>query len=244
MSNAALNWAQRVRGISGTSKAVLMQLANRANGERQDTCWPSLEVLAEDACFSIAATRNALRELERAGLLTIDRGCGRHRTSLFILTLGAGQLADERVRPGAQTVPQEKPPQEVERVVVETERVVVETERVSEVDPKHKEHKETKKNPKQRDRKPGGSMEGFEEFWRYFPRRRGRGEAEKSWPKAVAAAEGDVEAILCGLKVQIGTDALDMKDNGKFCPWPATWLNQKRWMDEVEPASSSQPFLL
>ncbi len=30
------------------------------------------------------------------------------------------------------------------------------------------------------------------------------------------------------------------KDNGKFIPYPATWLNAKGWEDEYEPAGSAQ----
>jgi hypothetical protein len=75
-------------------------------------------------------------------------------------------------------------------------------------------------------------LEGFDEFWALYPRRRGVGQARKAWPKAVKAA-GSPQAILDGLKVNLHT--LDMREDGRFCPHASTWLNGERWLDNAEP---------
>jgi hypothetical protein len=31
------------------------------------------------------------------------------------------------------------------------------------------------------------------------------------------------------------------RDDGRFIPHPATWLNQRRWEDEAEPAAPFDP---
>ena len=31
------------------------------------------------------------------------------------------------------------------------------------------------------------------------------------------------------------------KDNGKFIPYPATWLNQERWTDEIKMMQDIKP---
>lgn len=73
---------------------------------------------------------------------------------------------------------------------------------------------------------------GFVLFWKQYPKRVGKGEAEKSWSKS--NCESKTEVILDALQKQ--RDFL-MRDGGKFVPNPATWLNQKRWEDDPPAAS-------
>lgn len=92
-------------------------------------------------------------------------------------------------------------------------------------------------------RRGGGGGADFEEFWRLYPRKVGKGAAKRAWPKAVAAAGGDVEAILGGVKVGLAIERFDLREGGRFCPHPATWLNGERWLDGIE-ADEAQPSLL
>jgi hypothetical protein len=64
----------------------------------------------------------------------------------------------------------------------------------------------------------------FVSFWSVYPRKTGKGAAEKAWAKAVHV--DDPETILKALR--------DYKfpDDPQFIPLPSTWLNQKRWLDE------------
>ena len=101
----------------------------------------------------------------------------------------------------------------------------------------------SKPKPELKPRRPP-AMDGFEEFWRHYPRKVGKGEAERAWPRALAAAGGDVDLIIGGVKVALGTDRLDMREGGRFCPHPATWLNGKRWLDGLDPEPDPQPTLL
>jgi hypothetical protein len=54
-----------------TPKAVLISLADQAND--QGGCWPSLETLCARTCLGERAVRNALRWLEKAGLLMCEK---------------------------------------------------------------------------------------------------------------------------------------------------------------------------
>jgi hypothetical protein len=67
----------------------------------------------------------------------------------------------------------------------------------------------------------------FAEFWKLYPRRIGKGAAEKSWQKAVKVAPVDV--ILAGARNYV------WPTDPQFIPHPATWLNQHRWNDEPPP---------
>lgn len=71
-------------------------------------------------------------------------------------------------------------------------------------------------------------LTGFDEFWALYPRKVGKGYARKAWPRAVRAA-GSPDEIIVGLRVLLHT--LDMREGGRFCPHPATWLNAERWAD-------------
>jgi hypothetical protein len=68
----------------------------------------------------------------------------------------------------------------------------------------------------------------FDAFWDDYPRKIGRLAAEKSYVKArIRASASDILAGLARSK-RHWTDP-------KYIPYPATWLNQGRWMDEYEP---------
>lgn len=77
MSHEATAWAFRQRGIKPAAKMVLMALADRHNADTRQ-CFPSQELLAEDACMSRSALNDNLARLEAAGL--IRRVVRRHPT--------------------------------------------------------------------------------------------------------------------------------------------------------------------
>ena len=75
----------------------------------------------------------------------------------------------------------------------------------------------------------------FSEFWNSYPRKTGKGQAEKAFAK-VCVAETDFAAIMNGLSEQNTHVYIPMaKDgNGQFIPYPSTWLNGRRWEDDPE----------
>lgn len=75
----------------------------------------------------------------------------------------------------------------------------------------------------------------FDSFWSAYPVKKGKGNAEKSWEKLAP----DLQVVLTAIEAQKKTDQWS-KDKGKFIPYPATWLNQKRWQDEVEITTQSK----
>ena len=71
--------------------------------------------------------------------------------------------------------------------------------------------------------------DSFDLFWKAFPRKAGKIAARKAWKSAlkVADAETITEAALAFAESDVGKA-------GSFCPHPATWLNEGRWMDDRE----------
>ena len=74
----------------------------------------------------------------------------------------------------------------------------------------------------------------FDTFWYAYPKKVGKGAAEKSFSKLSTAL---LPQMLSAIDAQKKSDQW-AKDNGQFIPNPTTWLNQRRWEDEVQTKSS------
>lgn len=70
----------------------------------------------------------------------------------------------------------------------------------------------------------------FDTFWREYPRKTGKGAARKSFEKALTKTS--FQKIMAALDEQKASSQWN-KDGGEYVPYPATWLNQERWEDEV-----------
>ena len=80
----------------------------------------------------------------------------------------------------------------------------------------------------------------FPKFWKLYPNKKGKAAAEKAWKK-IKVTDDLFPLIAQGLAKQCVSPAWT-KDDGQFIPHPATWLNGRRWEDEVLPASNVHQF--
>lgn len=71
---------------------------------------------------------------------------------------------------------------------------------------------------------------GFAAFWSAYPRKTAKVAAQQAWSKLTPSADV-LQRILDALTWQASSAAWT-KDGGQFVPYPATWLNAKRWEDE------------
>ena len=69
----------------------------------------------------------------------------------------------------------------------------------------------------------------FLSFWSAYPKKVGKGDAEKAWKK-IKSPSATLDFILAALEWQIPS-ADWKKDNGQYVPNPSTYLNQRRWED-------------
>lgn len=86
----------------------------------------------------------------------------------------------------------------------------------------------------------GTSPDLFARFWALYPNKKGKTSAEKAWAK-LKVSESLFNLIADGLARQVVSDAW-IKDGGQFIPHPSTWLNGKRWEDEVRLVSNVHQF--
>jgi hypothetical protein len=73
--------------------------------------------------------------------------------------------------------------------------------------------------------------ERFNAFWAAYPKKIGKGAAEKAWMK-IKPNEVLFTAILSALSEQTKSEQWK-RDNGQYIPNPLTWLTQKRWEDDI-----------
>lgn len=78
--------------------------------------------------------------------------------------------------------------------------------------------------------------DGFDQFWAAYPKKTGKEAARKAWSKTKGTA---LDAILTALEAQKRSDQWH-RDNGRYIPNPATWLNQGRWQDELPGAEPNR----
>lgn len=76
---------------------------------------------------------------------------------------------------------------------------------------------------------------GFAAFWLAYPKKVGKGDAEKCWHRLNPSAQLQVE-ILLAVTQQSGSEQW-RRENCRFVPNPSTWLNQKRWGDALPTAN-------
>ena len=70
----------------------------------------------------------------------------------------------------------------------------------------------------------------FADFWSKYPKKKARGDAGKAWKKIKPT---EYDALFAGLQLAMQSKEWQ-RENGQFIPYPATWLNGRRWEDETE----------
>lgn len=72
--------------------------------------------------------------------------------------------------------------------------------------------------------------ESFNDFWKAYPKKVSKANALKAWNK-LKPNDDLVREILSALEKHKMSSQWQ-KDNGQFIPYPATWINGKRWEDD------------
>lgn len=73
----------------------------------------------------------------------------------------------------------------------------------------------------------------FERFWKAYPNKKGKLKAYEAWKKLKSQLPPVDKLVDIVEKHKNSRDW--QKDGGKYIPHPATWLNQGRWEDEIDP---------
>lgn len=76
-----------------------------------------------------------------------------------------------------------------------------------------------------------GLQERFNAFWEVYPKKVAKQAAVKAWQK-INPSEELTKIIVDSVKRQATSEQWS-KDNGRYIPYPATWVNGERWKDEA-----------
>lgn len=225
-----------VSGVS--SKAVL-----RTIDDHGAECWAGADTIGREACLSEKTVRRAIKALEGLGLISIDNRPGRSslyriqwlrfRSTPVTVTEVSGQA-------GAVTVTEVKPETPVTLTttpVTLSKTPVTITDEALEASKKRNSCPEQasgrKKSPRQKT-----ELQGFEEWYSVYPKKKARGCAEKAYPGAIEAiqateqvTESQAVALLLAWTIELVPSLLDVEH--QYQPYPATWLNSKGYRDEI-----------
>lgn len=127
------------------------------------------------------------------------------------------------------------------RLEIDKRKAFSESRRINALHPKT--FKKTKKNTKKAYAKHMGNEneneneginrdinEMFILFWKTYPKKKAKQDAEKAFIKLNPNKEL-LQKIILSINTSKTTEEW-IKENGKYIPYPATWINGKRWLDE------------
>jgi len=80
-------------------------------------------------------------------------------------------------------------------------------------------------------------------FWDMYPRKSAKGYAWESWQRIGRSKTATVPEIMSKLQMQLNAGMFSLDDPSKI-PHPSTWLNQRRWEDEVKNKANSGGYFL
>lgn len=72
----------------------------------------------------------------------------------------------------------------------------------------------------------------FDTFWKAYPKKVAKGDARKAWAQT-ESIRPPLSALLNAIDAQSKSEQW-RRSEGQFIPYPATWLRQERWDDELK----------
>ena len=75
----------------------------------------------------------------------------------------------------------------------------------------------------------------FAEFWNAYPRKEGKAKAVTAWGRVKSF---EIQSLMGSLDAQKKSESWQ-KEAGRFIPHPASWLNGRRWEDELSESFNS-----
>jgi hypothetical protein len=223
MSNAALKWAFRTI-LPSTAKSVLVALADHSN--EQDEAWPSVARLERWTGLKDRAIRLALRQLEACN--AINR-CGKNGTTvIYKLEVGA----EINPAPRAEYNPASDATNPARHAVNPAPHA--DKPLLTPIKPKKSSPLRTPPNGKcEASEREAMFQELFAAFWAAYPRKVGKGQAQRAFRAAIKKIPADrIIVALCKYPFDMSRP--------EFIPHASTWLNGERWTDEIQPLETDE----
>jgi hypothetical protein len=195
--------------LTDAQKLVMIRIALHLNFS-SGRCDPGLRTIAAGCRMSERAVRMAVTRAEGLGLLRRDIGGGAGHTNAY-------RLAAPKTRNGGAGFSEVKPG----TAVHETRNGGAE-KRGTAVPPNSEENSEENR---------GSARDGFEGFWRAYPRREAKLAAEKTYRAVVQDGLATPEQLEAAA-IQYAQAVTDRQP--RYISLPANWLREQRWTDEPD----------
>lgn len=209
MSFQDMAWAVEQKCASAGQKLVLLMLANYSNGHTGQ-CNPSHKRLADDCSMGVSTLRRSIDGLQADGFLTVI-----HKSSEGVSLPNQYRLALHKLE-GVGSNRRDPPSKSDGRVP-----------------PNRATNLEVKPRIEPIQTEPVG----FASFYAVYPKKTAKPNAIKAFKSAKLKA-GEIDSILTDIETRKHSDDWT-KENGKYIPNPATYLNQRRWEDGETAHTSS-----
>lgn len=232
----------RARGL----RMVLLAVADAANREGRHA-HPGVENVAGFSLYSQGQCRRLLGELVEEGWLVITEGGqgGRGKATVYDLVMDPAENRHLETRASCASSDEpaggetRAPRTETRASEAETRASGCATNGTSNGLATNQPPSTPPADDEQQTSPPAecdhrGRCEHFEDFWQRYPRRVGVGDAIKAYRRATNHAT--TEQILDGLARSMQAWRSEQR-SPRFLPYPATWLNQQRWLDEDQPTA-------
>jgi phage replication O-like protein O len=226
-------WSLMMANISGPEMRIAMTVYDRTIGYNVNSRTISLSTFQKLTGLRRDSVMNAIKQLESSHIIVVSHGIGGSINEyLFNPHYDTWELekqvsmdfitsTENRTSPSPTHVePTVEANREGSTRTRTSPRVGSPTERVNKTLLK----KPIKENIYTREK--------FEMFWKVYPKKLAKGAAEKSFNK-LNPDEQLMKTITSAIERAKKSDQWT-EENGKFIPYPVTWLNQRRWEDEYE----------
>lgn len=193
---------------SGTNLLMLLAIADFADDDGR--AYPSVASLARKCRMKPRNAQTILANLRESGELTIRVGSGPKGTNLYRIPPLQG------IAPLQDSAPMQRIAPEGAKDCAYPLQGIAPKPSVNHQEPS--------------DSRAKGSDKSFDTFWERYPRKLAKQSAEKAWRKLKPSGDLLID-LMSALEKQKASPGW-LKDSGQFIPYPATWLNDRRWEDE------------
>lgn len=90
-------------------------------------------------------------------------------------------------------------------------------------------------------KKQDKELPSFLKFWELYPKKKSKQEATRAWSKL--NPDDELQELIAQAIAIAKKDPQWTKNNGDYIPLPASWINGKRWEDELDTPSTVVEFV-
>lgn len=220
--------------------AVLLAMADHADDDG-NRCFPSVDRIAWKANYKPRQVSNIIRDMTAAGILTKVREASRHHPIEYKINVEntPRKLPFDQWKSsnGRHAISQQEEPRDAisQHLEVQSHELGVQSRNLGVQSIASEPLIEPSNKPSEGNRHSLAHSR-FEQFWKSYPRKIGKKEAESVFRK-IPWSQVDFDGVMEALEMHKLSDQWQ-KDGGQFIPHPTTWLRKERWEDEVKPAST------